>query len=292
MQYIDVFLRELPCGWLNLATSCRKENVEQLRNISAKLAERYPLYEGFIYNYKVEVGTTCFNNHRDLLINYYENAPESLKRELLIRRNEHGLYSCPFCGNPKKPDTLDHFIPKDQWPEYSIFSNNLVPQCRNCAPIKGEEYYCVEDGSAKFIHPIYSDILDKFRFKIKVAFDTKENRPTFSVLLKRISSTESGEDKRVQLHIKNLKVKQRIMKYCQDDYRRWKKKLSNKSFDIRKALQIRLDEIPINDIGIDWESAFNEGLLNNKDAINYLHSLRPHAIDESVLPIAEELEIE
>lgn len=292
MQYLEDFEKGLPCGWLNLATTCRKENVEELRAISEELTERYPLYEGIIRNYRVELEATDFDNHRVLLVHYYEKAPASLNRELLNRRNEHGLYSCPFCGNPKKPDTLDHFIPKDQWPEYSIFPNNLVPQCRSCAPIKGENYYSVEDGTAKFIHPIYSDLLQRFRFKVSVAFNAETNRPSFSVVLRKFQVTEGGEDQRVVFHIKNLKVKQRIIKFCQDDYRRWQTRLSKRRFDLRVALRQRLNEAPENDRGIDWKSAFIEGLLNNEDAINHLHSLRPNVIPDPLLPIVEELELE
>ncbi|RCU45206.1 HNH endonuclease [Corallincola holothuriorum] len=292
MLYLEDFVRGLPCGWLNLATTCRKDNVHELIAISEELTERYPLYEGIIRNYRVELEATDFDEHRELLVHYYEKAPASLNRELLFRRNEHGLYSCPFCGNPKKPDTLDHFIPKDQWPEYSIFPNNLVPQCRSCAPIKGENYYCVDAGTAKFIHPIYSDLLQKFRFKITVAFSCETNRPSFSVVLRKLQVTGDGEDQRVIFHIKNLKVKQRIIKFCQDDYRRWQTRLSKRRFDLRGALLQRLNEIPQNDRGRDWKSAFIEGLLNNEDAVDYLHSLRPNAMDQPLVPIVEELELE
>jgi hypothetical protein len=292
LQYLEDFLIELPCSWLNLATASRKENVRELMAISEELAEKYPLYEGFIRNYRVELEATGFNNHRNLLVEYYEKAPASLNRELLVRRNEHGLYSCPFCGNPKKPDTLDHFIPKDQWPEFSIFSNNLVPQCRSCAPIKGENYYSVENGTAKFIHPIYLDLLQRFRFKVTVTFNRETNIPSFSVVLRKLQATEGDEDQRVVFHIKNLKVKQRLIKFCQDDYRRWQTRLSKRRFDLRVALRQRLNETPENDRGIDWKSAFIEGLLNNEDAISYLHSLRPNTMNEPLFPIVEELELE
>lgn len=292
MQYLNELLSELPCSWLDFATACRKGNVAELTAISTDLADRYSLYEGFISNYRDNLVATGFSDYRILLVDYYEKAPASLNRELLNRRNEHGLYLCPFCGNPKKPDTLDHFIPKDQWPEFSIFSNNLVPQCRSCAPIKGENYYSNEDNIAKFIHPIYSDLLQRFRYKISVDFDNATNMPSFSVVLRKIQETVNAEDLRVIFHIKNLKIKRRIVKFCQDDYRRWLTRLSKNRFDLRVALQQRLSEIPQNDLGRDWKSAFYKGLLNNEVAINYLHSLRPQENPEPEIIIAEELELE
>lgn len=292
MQFLEGFLSGLPCDWLNNATRCRKGNVEELRAISGGLAERYSLYERVIFNYRIDLEPTIFNDSKTLLLDYYEHAPASLNRELQIRRNQHGLYLCPFCGNPIKPDTLDHFIPKDLWPEYSIFPNNLVPQCRKCAPIKGSNYFCVEGGAAKFIHPIYSDLLQRFRFKITVNFDTATNEPSFLVVLIKIQETDDGEDQRVIFHLRNLNIKIRIVDFCQDYYRRWHRKLSRMRFDLRVALRIRLEEIHQVDRGRDWKSAFIEGLLNNDDAINYLHSLCPSVISEPEPNISEELDID
>ncbi|KAF7764939.1 hypothetical protein PCIT_b1045 [Pseudoalteromonas citrea] len=292
MQYLNELLEELPCSWIDLATGCRKDNVNELIDISDELSRRYSLYEGLVSNYTLDLQSTEFNDHRDLLVEYYEKSPAALNRELLNRRNEHGLYLCPFCGNPKKPDTLDHFIPKVQWPEYSIFPNNLVPQCRGCAPIKGENYYCNEESTAKFIHPIYSDLLQRFRFKITVNFDEGNNRPIFAISLIKVLDAERSENERVIFHIKHLKIQQRIIKFCQEDYRRWKKRLSKTRFDLRVALQQRLSEIPENDWGRDWKTAFIKGLLDNENAIDYLHSLRPNPIQAPQLQVIEELEIE
>tara|TARA_R110001583_G_scaffold117545_2_gene268684 strand:- start:179 stop:1057 length:879 start_codon:yes stop_codon:yes gene_type:complete len=292
LQYLDELLEGLPCSWITLATACRKENVNDLIGISDELSQRYFLYEGLISNSTLELQPTDFNEHQDLLVEYYEKAPASLKRELLKRRNEHGLYLCPFCGAPKKPDTLDHFIPKVQWPEFSIFPNNLVPQCRGCAPIKGENYYCNEEGVAKFIHPIYSNLLQRFRFKITVTFDEVNNKPSFSIVLIRILDAETNEIKRVIFHLKNLKIQQRIIKFCNEDYRRWMRRLSKNRFDLRIALRQRLSEMPENDWGQDWKTAFNKGLLENENAINFLHSLRPSGIRTPQLEVIEELELE
>lgn len=291
MQYLKELLMELPCSWIILATTCGKRNVVNLNGISDKLSARYSLYEDLIINYTEDLQPTEFNESRALLLEYYEKAPVSLNHELLKRRNEHGLYLCPFCGNPKKPDTLDHFIPKDQWPEYSIFANNLVPQCRGCAPIKGENYYCNEVSAAKFIHPIYSDLLQRFRFKITVVFDKSNNRPCFSISLIRVLNAEENESQRVIFHIKNLKIKTRVIRFCQDDYRRWKRRLSKNRFDLRIALRQRLSEIPKYDWGRDWKTAFIEGLLDNEDVIDYLHSLRPDLIKQPRLEVFEEIEL-
>lgn len=40
--------------------------------------------------------------------------------------------SCPFCGGLGHAWTLDHYLPKANFPAYSVHPNNLVPCCRDC----------------------------------------------------------------------------------------------------------------------------------------------------------------
>lgn len=39
---------------------------------------------------------------------------------------------CPFCGGIGTPRTLDHFLPKAHYPQFSVQPYNLVPACRDC----------------------------------------------------------------------------------------------------------------------------------------------------------------
>ena len=39
---------------------------------------------------------------------------------------------CPFCGGIGHPKTLDHYLPKANFPQYSVLPTNLVPCCRDC----------------------------------------------------------------------------------------------------------------------------------------------------------------
>ncbi|MBX5213960.1 HNH endonuclease [Rhizobium sp. NLR10a] len=39
---------------------------------------------------------------------------------------------CPFCGGIGQVRTVDHFLPKSNFPIYSVLPDNLVPCCRDC----------------------------------------------------------------------------------------------------------------------------------------------------------------
>ena len=65
---------------------------------------------------------------KPLLRNHYTHPPDSLKPFLLHLRKGTSPDVCPMCGSPKAGQ-LDHVFPKHDFPEFSIFSQNLVPAC-------------------------------------------------------------------------------------------------------------------------------------------------------------------
>jgi 5-methylcytosine-specific restriction endonuclease McrA len=287
MKYLSTFKTSLPCTWLEYATNSAKENVVDLRNLKMDLTNVYANYDGIISQYQAKPAASSFVSHKVLIHSYYNTAPVTLNNELLSRRNNHGLLYCPYCGDPKTPDTLDHFIPKDEWPEFSFFPNNLVPQCRGCAPTKGSQYYCDSTKVIKFLHPIYFDILDKLRFNISVNFNKTNSSVSFEVCYKVSINTSTDEISRLRNHIKNLKIQKRINDFCNQKYLYWKNKISLKDFEIKEALEQRLNEINAADLQRDWETALYTGMLKNQDLIDYLNSLIP-----KIKPEPETIELE
>ncbi|MGY3884091.1 HNH endonuclease [Aeromonas aquatica] len=288
MQFISNSITALPCSWLPLATSSQKGNAPQLIAISAQLNLRYNDYNNLILNYQNSLTQTSFQGSYDVLTDFYNHAPKELNRLLKIKRNDHGLSRCPYCGNPRAPDTLDHFVPKDDWPEFSIFANNLVPQCRTCAPIKGKKYYCSQNNIVMFTHPFYFNLLDLFRFKINVSFDIENSKPTFEVKIIKQTTVGQNDIARIKLHLEKLDVLSRVKQYCRAQFISWSNKLRRNNFNIIDAFATRLSELPRADIGKDWESAFFAGMMECEEAIQYLHSLRP--VGQQI--IEEELELE
>ncbi|WP_281913431.1 hypothetical protein [Massilia varians] len=61
---------------------------------------------------------------------YKSGAPltKLIKKRLPMRQ---GLSACPYCGLQKNV-TADHYLPKAHFPQYSSFSQNLVPSCSDC----------------------------------------------------------------------------------------------------------------------------------------------------------------
>lgn len=66
---------------------------------------------------------------------------------------------CPFCGISES-STLDHYLPKEQYPEFSVFPKNLVPSCAVCNMRKRDRILDEETNVRMFLHPCYDSIPD------------------------------------------------------------------------------------------------------------------------------------
>ncbi|NVJ62498.1 MAG: HNH endonuclease [Gammaproteobacteria bacterium] len=280
--------------WLLNSTSSKKGNVDELKDIEGKLIDVYKHYDGIVKKHSKKIGKSQFKKSSGVLKDFYNKPPASLKKELLKRRNEHGLSECPFCGNPVSPNTLDHFIPKNDWPEFSIFPNNLVPQCRDCAPIKGDDYFDDTEKLAIFHSPMYHKALSEVTFSIAIDFDqtTKSISVTPKFWLTDDINSCAVSVKRLTLHFRGLQVKKRIITYSNRMLRHWKSLLRENDFDISDALQTRINERTSDDQDKNWETALYKGILKNQDLVNYLESLTPTGKTHVQKPKAQIHELE
>jgi hypothetical protein len=271
-------------SWLDLAVNSRKENVAKLQVIEAELRTKFGDYDELIEHYDIEPDESELADHKVLLVHYYEKAPTALNRLLVSRRNDHGLLVCPFCGNPSAPDTLDHFMPKDDWPEFSINPNNLVPQCRGCAPTKSSKYFCDNSETAIFLHPMYSDLLSKIKFNIDVIFDEVNDKVSFHLRLTKTTTINEMSTEKVRKHLRSLKLNERIQVYCRREFGKWKKRLAERSFAIEDALNQRISERPETERSKDWKTALYKGILDNQELITHLNNISANventAVDE------------
>lgn len=73
-------------------------------------------------------------------------------RSHILRCTFKGL--CCLCGRAPA-NGLDHYLPKEIYPEFSIFVHNLVPCCASCNSAKGKN---VGSERARFLHVYFEDV--------------------------------------------------------------------------------------------------------------------------------------
>ncbi|WP_168427092.1 hypothetical protein [Erwinia amylovora] len=139
------------------------------------------------------------------LINFTSDITEAAARKLTLQnlyaakrnkkpyeildamRRKHKLLYCPTCGEDGSPGTLDHYLPKDVFPELAICLANLTPMCSRCQEEKSTTYQS-ESGGKAFFHP-YFDIIDQCLFKVEIT--PPFNAPSdFKIIIRENISAE------------------------------------------------------------------------------------------------------
>lgn len=78
----------------------------------------------------------------------------ALYDSIMVAAGDH----CPTCGGIGQPRTLDHYLPKANYPKLAIVPQNLIPACRDCNTDKRNPL--VEHPHQQLLHPY----LDKRQF--------------------------------------------------------------------------------------------------------------------------------
>lgn len=61
--------------------------------------------------------------------------------------------NCPTCGGIGRPRSLDHYLPKANYPKLSVLPHNLIPACRDCNTEKGNPIFT--QPHEQLIHPYF-----------------------------------------------------------------------------------------------------------------------------------------
>ena len=161
-----------------------------------------------------------------------------------------------------------------------------MPQCGECAPIKGTRYYCDERKDALFLHPIYHDMLAQLAFGIDIA--VKGNTPHFTITFTVLKSLDAAATTRLETHVQELHLQERIVKFCYREYGEWKTQIAGNRFDVEKTLGARLAVYPAFDAGAapNWQAAFYKAALANRVFITHLESFAPATAPAPVSAVA------
>ena len=123
-----------------------KSNLLQCRHI---VLERYVFYQSHYESLEeiTPLDTQFWENIKeDLHSCYGNNVAFSRARKKLLS----SAPKCPYCLL-NRPNKLDHYFDKSDYPEYSVFAPNLIPCCSECNSLKGTRLFN-DDQQRQFIH--------------------------------------------------------------------------------------------------------------------------------------------
>lgn len=175
-----------------------------------------PLLKSAYKEYIRKAGIPDKNNYTaltkaagDALIYYYSHPPKSHNEINNIRKKDSNSL-CPMCGSMHR-GTLDHVLPKNNFPEFAIFSRNLVPACK-CNFVKGKK--STNGAGARILHPYYDKILGKRLISAK--FDSLSRIPTIDI--KILLSNNHPLYQSVVFHVDEIVKKNDILGYLSEQW--------------------------------------------------------------------------
>jgi len=106
---------------------------------------------------------------------------------------------CPLC-RISEAFHLDHFLPKESFPEFSIFSRNLIPACAKCNTLKGT------DATGQFIHCYYDNLPRRHFLVAEVDIEPGVVSVRFSV---NVTAIANPLQSKIIHHFQKLKLAER-----------------------------------------------------------------------------------
>ena len=159
------------------------------------------------------------------LIHAYEvdTEPFIAARGKLLDRVDASF--CPLC-DIGEATTLDHYLPKDDYPAFSVFSRNLVPCCSACNTRKKKLVIDQNTNVRTFFHPYFDQIPTQQFLSLRVRIGADTLALTFSV--KQVAGMNAAQSSQLQTHFAKLRLAKRFnlrsLSLLRDRYpafRRW-----------------------------------------------------------------------
>lgn len=136
-------------------------------------------------------------NLKNGLRSHYKSPPSSV--EYLSRLRKSSPDVCPMCGG-FHPTTLDHYLPKTDYPVWAIFSKNLVPAC-GCNMARGDVVKSAYRQSVRVLHPYFDDFISDRILTTEITYN-----PDFKWIKAKVvcAVPNHAEVESINFHIENV----------------------------------------------------------------------------------------
>jgi hypothetical protein len=208
-------------------------------------------------------------HRKETLINLYSSpAMESIHGAAIATLRARTLQLCPSCGEEGAPNTLDHYLPKERYPEFSILPHNLLPMCDTCQTSKGTK--TVDELHRRiFIHCYYDEFVDRqiVDLRIGVPFSAPA-----SIMLEPTEALAPEDADLVRRHLQGLEIVNRYHRFFRSEYLhlfRLVNMMRNNGQNVVEFLRIFREGERIRSVN-SWRHVFYGGVLSNPNLVDFL----------------------
>lgn len=229
------------------------------------------------------------NDLKTGLIKNYNSPPKELKHLTDLRNSSPDI--CPMCGS-NHAGTLDHLMPKENFPEWAVFSWNLVPACE-CNTKRGQTLIGNRTNNERILHPYFDTVLGNRNISCTIIPEDD-----YRIVLITIDCIATGTDfNAIQFHIEEVVKKAGIINWLE---KQWIKiyqepttviqtldedRIINDTTELTQLLEKflkRLDKrhgTPNN-----WESVLIHGILKDDNAKQFILERHNDIVNDIVNP--------
>lgn len=206
----------------------------------------------------------------DALVKCYSSRTKLLDslRDKLLYPDVDDFDECPLCGIGE-PSTLDHYLPKEEFPEFSIFSKNLIPICSPCnSSYKGVKW--IDNGKRIFIHAYFDIFPDQTFFALNISVGAK-----LSLVFNAIQLPEHIDFSQLfSSHFEKLNLNDRYRRKAASEIARKKRRLevifrkSGSPADVANALLKEALDLRAEYSHNHWKPVLYDALARSADFCN------------------------
>lgn len=204
------------------------------------------------------------------LFNLYDSNSqdtENLKEKI----KEISRTKCPYCGISESSH-LDHFLPRAKFPEFSIYSPNLIYVCSICnSTYKGDDVVN-SLGERKFFNPYFDDFIEDIQF-LKCRIIVNDIYPKFEFYIEDLSLSNDYEYKVIRNHFEAMGLQTRYFgQIVGEKFRIFKNRYKNKDVTLVKLkenIEYELDGL-LEENDNNWEKVFWQSLKESDECLNLI----------------------
>ena len=265
------------------------DDVISSKKYSAKDPNYKPRVNALAPNVKVRYNTFDINhdanNHIALIPHGYINQDKDDLLKLYTSNNKHllklknnvttvldnrAMNTCQYC-TIDSVHSLDHIVPKNEFPEYAINPKNLLPACTICNSYKSENWR--HNNKTLFLN-LYLDILPSVQY-VFVDIEVNANDISTTFKLENPHNIDAALFELLESHYKKLHLPERFSKKGDDIISELKNSIKASKQFLNRGQIIQIVQSKINDDKVYFgnnyhKSILEETLINNDDFMDQL----------------------
>lgn len=190
-----------------------KNDIEKkkiLISVENKIEQQYRVYSDKFQNKKIfeMISESFSDSEKETLIDLYQyksSIVKKIKNKILDAQIRTINATCQYC-TLNSINSLDHFIPKSYFPEFSVNPLNLFPCCQQCNTKKSNLSF--NRGESLFLN-LYLDELPEKEY-LKAEFDFRDEIPLVTFFLHNPNNIEANLYKTICNHYEKLNLLERM----------------------------------------------------------------------------------